>query len=182
MPSFSHQGTVHLKLSLAHNKKKEPEIKGDVVPDSKKTNAEADGNNGSAGNGGGGGVGGIVGDAVWHSVNCDDGVVFTPSSHRSISGDIKVKFYAKHVIGKSKLFSFWFNTYFVCEKRDDGTYQSSVSLQEFIISFHSICIVLLRRTNRMKNEAPIILAASRRCRLINSILNYFQKPITTIHT
>lgn len=113
MPSFSsHQGTLHLRISYVHNKKKEPEVYKVEVPDTKKTNAEA---NGSSVGGGVGGMG--------HCMGCDDGVVINVNSDRTITGDIKVEYYAKqHVIGKKKLFSFWFNTYFVCEKRDDGAY------------------------------------------------------------
>lgn len=85
------------------------------VPDTKKTNAEANGSSG------GGGVGGSSSVGMGHVMCCDDGVVVNVNTGRSISGDIKIEYYAKqHVIGKKKLFSFWFNTYFVCEKRDDG--------------------------------------------------------------
>lgn len=119
MPSFSsHQGTLHLRISYVHNKKKEPEIYKVEVPDTKKTNAEANGSGV-----GGGGVGGMG-----HCVGCDDGVVINVNPDRTITGDIKVEYYAKqHVIGKKKLFSFWFNTYFVCEKRDDGAYNECLN-------------------------------------------------------
>lgn len=138
MPSFSsHQGTVHLKISFVHNKKKEAEIHKVEVPDTKKTNAEANGSNGSGGGNGGNGGGGGGGGGMGHGMGCDDGVSINLNSGRSITGDIKVEYYAKqHVIGKKKLFSFWFNTYFVCEKRDDGTYLHLIDVGIILFYFH----------------------------------------------
>lgn len=126
MPSFSHQGTV--KISLVHNKKKEAEVyKVPEVPDMKKTNAEANGSSGAGGGAGTGGGGSNGGGCMGRGTSCDDGIIININSGRSITGDIKVEYYAKqHLIGKKKLFSFWFNSYFVCEKRDDGTYTNYI--------------------------------------------------------
>lgn len=52
-----------------------------------------------------------------------DGIVIKLDSCRSLSGDIKVEFYTKHMMSRRKtLFSFWFNTYFISEKQHDGEY------------------------------------------------------------
>lgn len=145
MPSLSsHQGTVHLKISFIDNKKKEVEAYKGEVPDTKKTNLEANGSSGGGINGGrigsfnvssrGGGVAGL-------GMSCDDGIVINLDSSRSVAGDIKVEYYAKqHVIGKKKLFSFWFNTYFVCEKGNDGTYNIVLKFVALFASFTSLCV------------------------------------------
>lgn len=87
------------------------------VPDVKKTNAEANG----SGGGGGGGVGNNCGSGGGRqSMSCDDGIVINLNNGRTIGGDIKVECSASHVLGKKKLFSFWFNTHFVWDKQDDG--------------------------------------------------------------
>lgn len=50
-----------------------------------------------------------------------DGIVITLDSCKTLSGDIKVEFYMKPRISRKKtLFSFWFNTYFVSERENDG--------------------------------------------------------------
>lgn len=143
MPSFSsHQGTAHLKISYLHNKKKESEVYRVEVPDTKKTNAEANGSNGS-----GGGMG--------HGMGCDDCVVINLNTGRSVAGDIKVEYYAKPVMMRTKkLFSFTFNTYFVCDKRDDGAYHKRSQFIFFYFPFQ----------------------------LNHHFIVIFQKPTTTIHS
>lgn len=138
----SHQGSVHLKISYVDNDE-ECVVYKDEVPDTKKmtnsnnstitaaaaatnqpastttTNTTTTTNNTTAAatnhtdglsNGSNGGV---------HS-NAD-GIVITLDKCRTLSGDIKVEFYMKPRISRKKtLFSFWFNTYFVSERENDG--------------------------------------------------------------
>lgn len=50
-----------------------------------------------------------------------DGIVIKLDSCKTLSGDIKIEFYTKHMISRRKtLFTFWFNTYFISEKQHDG--------------------------------------------------------------
>lgn len=107
LPSLSsHQGTVHLKISYVDNERRECVAYKEEVPDTKRTNADSNGSVG-VGSGGGGNSG---------SGN-NDGIIIKLDGCRSLAGDIKIEYYAKqHVMGKKKLFSFWFNTHFVSEK------------------------------------------------------------------
>lgn len=69
---------------------------------------------------GGGGSSGGSGSSI-HSNSNADGIVITLDSCKTLSGDIKVEFYIKSRIQRNKtLFSFWFNTYFVSERENDG--------------------------------------------------------------
>lgn len=115
----SQQGKIQLHLKIWHMQKTKKEwgVYKIEVPDVKKTNAEANG----SGGGGGGGVGNNCGSGGGRqSMSCDDGIAINLNNGRTIGGDIKVECSASHVLGKKKLFSFWFNTHFVWDKRDDG--------------------------------------------------------------
>lgn len=54
--------------------------------------------------------------------NTDGGIVIKIDKCKALAGDIKIEFYGKHMMRKKKLFSFWFNTYFVNEKCDAGNF------------------------------------------------------------
>lgn len=126
----SHQGSVHLKISYVDNDE-ECVVYKDEVPDTKKlTNsttasmmatASATSNQPASttmmshpdglSNGSSGGA----------VRNNTDGIVITLDSCKALSGDIKVEFYMKPRMSRKKtLFSFWFNTYFVSERENDG--------------------------------------------------------------
>lgn len=131
-PSLSsHQGTMHLKISFFDNDKKEVVAYKEEVPDIKKTHSDGNSSgsglaatggsssNGSSSSGNSNSVGGTSGALT---AGCDDGIVIKLDSNRTLAGDIKVEYYIKqHVMGKKKLFSFWFNTFFVCGKGNEGT-------------------------------------------------------------
>lgn len=152
MPSFSsHQGTVHLKISYIDSiEKKETVAYKEEVPDNRKSTTttaatHSDGNsssnsgigivgtsggssnNGSniscSGTGNSNNVGGTSGSLT---TGCDDGIVIKlDSSKGTLAGDIKVEYSTRqHVIGKKKLFSFWFNTFFECGKGNEGKIDS----------------------------------------------------------
>lgn len=56
--------------------------------------------------------------------NTDNGgIVIKLDKCKALAGDIKIDFYGKHMMRKKKLFSFWFNTYFVNEKSDAGMFK-----------------------------------------------------------
>lgn len=96
----SHQGTVHFKISYIFNDKECLACK-DEVPDSKKSN-NLDGT---------GGMGG----------NTNNGIVIKVDRCKALAGDIKIEFYSKNMVrNRKKLFSFWFNTYFVSDKGSTG--------------------------------------------------------------
>lgn len=124
----SHQGSVHLKISYIDSENEECVVYKQEVPDTKKstnstitagattnqpTLATAATHHHGFSNGKGGSGGGGV------QNNTTDGIVITLD--KALSGDIKVEFYMKQRIPRRKtLFSFWFNTYFVSERENDG--------------------------------------------------------------
>lgn len=91
----SYQGAVHFKISYIDNAEECVAYKSEV-PDMRRTHADGNGSSGS------------------------DGIVINVDSCRSLSGDIKVEFYGKHMMRKKRLFSFWFNTFFESERGIDG--------------------------------------------------------------
>lgn len=76
--------------------------------------------------------------------NANDGIVITLDSCKALSGDIKVEFYMKPRISRKKtLFSFWFNTYFVSERENDGKSDQNKLLRRakffFLRFFFCVC-------------------------------------------
>lgn len=89
---------MHFRISYVIDEKECLACK-DEVPDSKKSNN-------MEGAGGGGG---------------NSSIVIKVDRCKTICGDIKIEFYGKNMMrNRKKLFSFWFNTYFVSEKTGVG--------------------------------------------------------------
>lgn len=96
---------MHFKISnVFKQKEKDKEIEKeslvykDEVPDSKKSNSME----GASGGG-------------------NSSIVIKLDRCKTICGDIKIEFYSKNMMrNRKKLFSFWFNTYFVSEKSGAG--------------------------------------------------------------
>lgn len=163
----SHQGSVHLKISYVDNDE-ECVVYKDEVPDTRKltnshsiaataaaaaaaassatttTNQPASTTNTASShpdglsNGSNGGV---------HS-NTSDGIVITLDSCKALSGDIKVEFYMKPRIQRKKtLFSFWFNTYFVSERENDGKYESVWPYEKFFLEMEKKVFFVCVETN-----------------------------------
>lgn len=108
---------MHFKISYVFNDKECLACK-DEVPDSKKSNS-TDGAGGGVTSGGSGiGIGGIGSGGVGSGTG---GIVIKIDRCKALAGDIKIEFYGKNMMrNRKKLFSFWFNTYFVSEKSGTG--------------------------------------------------------------
>lgn len=113
---------MHFKISYVFNDKECLACK-DEVPDSKKSNS-TDGAGGGVTSGGGvgGGSGGIGVGGIGGGVGSGTGgIVIKVDRCKALAGDIKIEFYGKNMMrNRKKLFSFWFNTYFVSEKSGTG--------------------------------------------------------------
>lgn len=149
----SHQGSVHLKISYIDSENEECVVYKQEVPDTKKstnstitagatTNQPALATAATHHHGFSNGKGGSGGVGVQN--NTTDGIVITLD--KALSGDIKVEFYMKQRIPRRKtLFSFWFNTYFVSERENDGKSNKRIEkfLMQKLISKLFISFVLL---------------------------------------
>lgn len=95
----------------------------------------------SMSNGAGGGSGSNI-----HS-NSTDGIVITLDSCKTLSGDIKVEFYIKSRIQRKKtLFSFWFNTYFVSDRENDGEWNKyKIEKNGAVVVVYIVVIVVMKR-------------------------------------